>query len=189
MGAVFTSADPQPVTSAPYAISGATAAAGGAPPARGRISLVALTGAGYDPARRPLEGSSLCGLLLDEWPEQIPNRVESTALVFQHKEPTARAPQALLLAVSPTGQGSWTENDCELLRTILEETLDLAKVRTVDLASLENGGQVLPALYLASNIQGDTVTADWPGIPVAAILRGLGTETPSEGLSPAAPRK
>jgi hypothetical protein len=117
-----------------------------------RVSLAAITGAG--PGAAPLTGTPVCGLLLDEWPEQIPNSVESTALVFHYDEPAARAPQALLLATNPA-QSPWSY---ELLGLILMETLDLAKIRTVDLSSLTGGGQVLPALYAAFNPQGDTIS-------------------------------
>jgi PKD domain len=161
---VFTSADPGPVLSASYTVTGEAAATGGAPPGGGRLSLVAMTGAGYDPARTPLAGGPVSGLVLDEWPEQIPNRAESAAVVFNYQEPTARAPQALLLAVNPTGQQWWLEDGYDLIRAILEETFDLAKIRTVDLASLSNGGQLLPALYLPANPTGDTITVNLAGI-------------------------
>jgi hypothetical protein len=160
---VLTSADQLPAVSASYTVSGTAPAASGPPPVAGRLSLVALTGTGYDPTGMPLSSSTVCGLVLDEWPEQIPNRVESTALVFNYQEPTARAPQAMLLAVNPTEQQWWLQDGYDLIRTILEETLDLAKVRTVDLASLSNGGQFVPALYLPVNPGGDTITVNLTG--------------------------
>jgi hypothetical protein len=163
--AVFTSADPQPVLSAPYTITGTVPGTAAAPAGQSRISLVAITGAGYDPTAAPIAGASVCGLLLDQWPEQIPNQVESTALVFHAAEPTARAPQVLLLAVNSSGAATWTDQNYNALLTILQETLDLAKVRTVDLASLANGGQFLPALFVAFNLQNDTVSSNWPQIP------------------------
>jgi hypothetical protein len=43
---------------------------------------------------------------------------------------------------------------------ILNETLDLAKIRTVDLDSIQEVGQVLPGLYFPFNDQRETISAD-----------------------------
>jgi hypothetical protein len=144
------SADPQPIQSAPYAIAGAGTASSA--PAASQVSLVALTGVG--PAGTPQPGPPMRGLLFDEWPEQIPNSIESSSLVFHYEEPTARAPQSLLLALNPTS-GPWTYG---LLSAILTETLDLAKVRTVDLFTLSDGEQLIPAMYIPYNLDGSTIT-------------------------------
>jgi hypothetical protein len=98
-------------------------------------------------------------------------------VVFNYQEPTARAPQALLLAVNPTEQQWWLQDGYDLIRAILEETLDLAKVRTVDLASLSNGGQLLPALYLPANPAGDTITVNLAGIRAG---QAVGIHRPSQ---------
>jgi hypothetical protein len=145
------SVDPQPTQTALYVIAGADPGPPGAPPAS-RVSLVALTGVA--PAGTPAGGEPVRGLLLDEWPEQIPNSVESTSLVFHYEEPTARAPHALLLAFNPTN-GFWTYG---MLATILAETLDLAKVRTVDLSTLADGEQLIPAMYIPYNLAAATIT-------------------------------
>jgi hypothetical protein len=65
----------------------------------------------------------------------------------------ARAPQAMLLAVCPDARTVW---DLDLVRAILDETFGLAKVRTVDLASIQEVGQILPGLYFPFNLQGPT---------------------------------
>jgi len=65
----------------------------------------------------------------------------------------ARTPQALLLAVCPDARSSW---DGGLVTTILEETLGLAKIRAVDLSSLQQLGQLLPALCFPFNLQATT---------------------------------
>jgi hypothetical protein len=59
------------------------------------------------------------------------------------------------LAVCPDPATGWDE---ETLRAVLDETFDLAKARTVDLASVGQVGQVLPALYFPFNLQEDTVS-------------------------------
>ncbi len=96
------------------------------------------------------------GLLVDEFPERIPNTVETTGIAFHYEEPKNRAPQALLLAICPDNRPAW-EGDGIL--AILNETIELAKIRTVDLDGVVAGGEILPALYFAFNTEGDTVSA------------------------------
>lgn len=122
------------------------------PPDKGRIAFACI--AQGDPA---IQGT-YAGLLLDEWLERIPSTRENASLVFHFDEPSARAPQSLLLAVCPDGRSNW---DDEILQAILQETLQLAKIRTVDLASIEQVGQILPALYFPLNLQGATVSTQF----------------------------
>jgi hypothetical protein len=113
------------------------------PPAKGRVALTCF--AQGAPTQTPY-----AGLLIDEWPERIPSTAETAAVVFHYEEPKARAPQVCLLAVCPDNRAAW---DDDLITGILEETLELAKIRTVDLSSLQSMGQILPALYFALNLQ------------------------------------
>lgn len=115
---------------------------------RGRVALATLVDG-------ELAGQPYAGLMVDEWPERIPGRQLRAGLAFHYEEPKARAPQCLLLAVCPDGRPYW---DDEVLRAILEDTLDLARVRTVDLDSVEQVGQLLPALYFAFNPRAETVS-------------------------------
>ncbi len=82
-------------------------------------------------------------LLLDEWVEIIPNPEETTGLAFNYDQPNAKAPNTILLAVTPTETGSWSWDD--LIYTITE-TVDLAKNRAVEPEHLEQTylGQILP---------------------------------------------
>ena len=121
-----------------------------ATPVNGRLALVArVVGDVTDTSAR------WSGLLVDAWPERVPSTVESAGVAFHHDEPTSRAPQAMLLAVCPDPAKGW---DTETLRAVLDETFDLAKARTVDLASVGQVGQVLPALYFPFNLQEDTIS-------------------------------
>jgi hypothetical protein len=123
----------------------------GSIPEPGRIALAAWIADGaYDPSKRH------AGLLLDRWVERIPNTSETTAVAFHYTQPRARAPQSLLLATAPDHRKGWDE---QRLLEIVNETVDLARVRTVDLDALQVGGQLLPALYFAFNSAGDTVSA------------------------------
>lgn len=114
----------------------------------GRVSLVTLIGGS-------LAQPTYAGLLVDEWPERIPTTKATAGLAFHYEEPKARAPQSLLLAVCPDGRQAW---DGEAVLAILEETLELAKVRTVDLDSVLEVGQILPALYFAFNPKHETIS-------------------------------
>jgi hypothetical protein len=68
-------------------------------------------------------------MMLDDWSEIVPGDAETTGLAFHFDRPNAAAPQALLLAVSPTLDGAWEWSD---LVAIVEETFDRAKVRAVE---------------------------------------------------------
>jgi hypothetical protein len=62
----------------------------------------------------------------------------------------------VLLAVPPRAGERW---DQQTLIDILLETFDLAQMRTVDSRLLGLLGQLLPAIYLATNARNDTITA------------------------------
>jgi hypothetical protein len=122
------------------------------PPAKGRVAFACLT------AGDPQTQNSFAGLMIDEWPERIPSVQENAAVAFHYEEPKARAPQALLLAVCPDNRPFW---DDDLITAILEETLELAKIRSVDLDSVTEVGQILPALYFSLNLQGATISTNF----------------------------
>ena len=121
------------------------------PPPKGRIALACFTQGA--PSQTPY-----AGLLIDEWPERIPSTAETASVAFHYEEPKARAPQTCLLAVCPDDRLDW---DADLITGILEETLELAKIRSVDLASLQQMGQILPALYFALNFKAATVSINF----------------------------
>jgi hypothetical protein len=62
------------------------------------------------------------------------------------------------MAVCPDARASW---DADLVGAILQETLELAKIRSVDLSSLQQMGAMLPALYFALNLKSATVSANF----------------------------
>ena len=114
------------------------------------------------------------GLLVDEWNEVIPATAPTTGIAFHFDSPGAEAPQAVLVAVpsamaspargSDTNAAQWELAD---LVATLGETLDLAKLRGVDLELLGALGPLVPAVYLAANAANDTVSTDWRGHLVA----------------------
>jgi hypothetical protein len=113
------------------------------------------------------------GLVLDEWVEIAPRRVEVpgpgdqrvrearavTGLAVNAATPATRPPQAILVAVSPDGQ-RWSS---AALADTLEETLELAKLRAVTLERSVWAGRILPALLEQSwSLQGEkTIDPRW----------------------------
>ncbi|MFJ3981204.1 hypothetical protein [Streptomyces fungicidicus] len=94
-------------------------------------------------------GKPVCGLLVDEWTEVVPAARKQTGLAFEHDAPAAAAPQAVLLAVSADGTPNWR---ADRLAQTVEEAFDLARARAVDLDSLGEVGQFLPALYFPVSV-------------------------------------
>lgn len=138
---------------------------------------------------RPVAAAErVAGLLVDEWVEVVPNATETTGVAFHFDEPNARAPQAILLAVPPDDAPRWS---VDVLERIVTETLDLARMRAVDLealhetarddrsdpasaASLAALQQLLPATYFGAQ---DSAPPAKPGTP-ATTPGGPGVTRP-----------
>jgi len=107
------------------------------------------------------EDERVAGIVIDQWEERIPDNQEITGLSFCYDQPGAQAPQALLLAVP----GEWSEEEpkswsiADLFETVYD-TMDLLKVRAVDLDALKGLGQFLPALY--THISPETLEQEEP---------------------------
>jgi hypothetical protein len=69
------------------------------------------------------------GLVIDEWSELIPNRVETTGIAVHYNQPNTEPPQTLLLAVSPNLDGKWSWTD---LVEVVADTFDRARRRGVE---------------------------------------------------------
>jgi hypothetical protein len=91
----------------------------------------------------PVAGMAV--LVVDEFVETVPAADTTAALSFGFDAPGARPPQTILLAVPPVPGVAWTVN---LLASVVGETLDLAKIRMVDLSAVAWAGRFLPATYL-----------------------------------------
>lgn len=84
------------------------------------------------------------GIVIEEFSEHVPDEETTTGLSFHYNGPNSEAPQSLLLAVQgerSTDRNLWTPDD---LADILNDTLDLAKTRLVDLEAMEDFGFMLP---------------------------------------------
>lgn len=100
------------------------------------------------------------GLFLDDWTELIPLRQDETGVAFHYDSPGAEAPNCMLIAVPPGDGKYW---DVDMLGSVLNQTLDLARIRAVDGQLLGALGQALPAAFLAANARNDTVSTTFAG--------------------------
>lgn len=69
------------------------------------------------------------GLLIDEWNEVIPNRIETTGIAIHYNQPNTEPPQCILLAVSPVVDGRW---EWDHLVDTITDTFARAKRRGVE---------------------------------------------------------
>jgi hypothetical protein len=101
----------------------------------------------YAPENLTLE-SPVFGLVIEEFSEHIPDKKKNTGLSFNYNTPNNEPPQALLLAIHPKATQEsdffWSEDD---LRDILYDTMDLYKIRMVDMEAIQEYGYVLPMTY------------------------------------------
>ena len=87
------------------------------------------------------------GLLVDAWAEPIPRVAgdhgpeEIAGMAFHYDRPGARAPQALLVALPPDLSRGWCLED---VHGVVEDTLMLARVRSLDLDDVPELRALLP---------------------------------------------
>ncbi|WP_349428716.1 hypothetical protein [Microbacterium sp. LWS13-1.2] len=118
------------------------------------------------PPRGFSPGGALSGLVVDQWAEKRPalRRMEddtrtalvTTGLAVHAQAPSARAPQALLLAVPPDEQG-WSQ---ERLLDLLDEVSSLVRMRVATPADIAEMGEILPAISLDHWSRVDAHTVD-----------------------------
>lgn len=94
------------------------------------------------------EDTPLYLLPIWEGRDAIPQTTRNTGISFQYDAPNAEPPQSLLLAVPEPGQTDWKKED---LRDIVNDTLDLAKARLVDIDALKELGFLFPATLIKMN--------------------------------------
>jgi hypothetical protein len=107
-------------------------------PPTGRLSVLILAPAGFS-VTQPVGG-----LLIDAWTETIPSPSRDTAMALRFNNASTRAPQAILLAVSPNPAGAWTTTT---LVDVLRETLMLARLRVQPPTTFSRGG-LMPFAWL-----------------------------------------
>lgn len=92
------------------------------------------------------------GLFVDEWVDRIPQREVTTGLAIHSDAPAARAPQSLLLGVTPDDDTPWS---LDLVTATLLQVLEDATVRAVSPQALSALGHHLPAIFSPGRVSGD----------------------------------
>jgi hypothetical protein len=111
-------------------------------------------------------GPALRGYRLDAWTEATPRASTTTGLSFHYDAPGSRAPQVVLLVVPPVPAAGWS---FDVLEAAILETEELARLRLVPPNRVH--GTYLPAIYLAENLEGDTVSTDLRAVSVDLLVR------------------
>jgi hypothetical protein len=123
----------------------------------GRIAIGACLPVAHD-----LAGDQ-AGILIEEWTDVIPNRDQTSGISFHHNQPNAKAPQCLILGLTPSITGNWSWQD---LVDMMNETFELAKKRAIDYERLSGSavGQ-LPGIAIPFTQGGNAI-----GLSAAHIL-------------------
>ena len=112
----------------------------------------------------------VCGMLADEWNEQIPAIEETTGLTFHYDRPNCEAPQTFLLVTPAQSTGNWQWDD--LVDSLLY-TLEAAKARAIepDLIDQTPFASLLPAVIAAESLYPFSIVLDNPAhyMTIAAI--------------------
>jgi hypothetical protein len=104
----------------------------------GRLSVLIAAPAGLPPTQ------AIGGLLIDAWTETIPSPSRDTAMALRFNNASTRAPQAILLAVSPNPTVAWTSTT---LVDVLRDTLMFARMRVQPPTTFSRGG-LMPFAWL-----------------------------------------
>jgi hypothetical protein len=107
-------------------------------PPSGRLSAVILAPVGFS-ATGPVGG-----LLIDAWTETVPSASRDTAMALRFNNASTRAPQVILLAVSPNPAVAWTTTT---LVDVLRDTLMFARLRVEPPTTFSRGG-LMPFAWL-----------------------------------------
>ena len=94
--------------------------------------------------------AEVTGIELDAWSEVVPDRVASGAVSANLEAPNSRAPNTILLGVPGTGE--WTRG---ALFGLVDEALELADCRLVDLDAAKRIPRLLPAIYISDYDEAD----------------------------------
>jgi hypothetical protein len=117
------------------------------PGSGGRVAVAAITHGAVDP------GTSVVGLVVDQWAERIPADDQVTGVAFHFDAPSAEAPQTMLLAVPPEGRG-WS---VDLVLDTMLQTIEWMQLRTVAVDDLGDYGHALPTTFVPGALDGSAV--------------------------------
>lgn len=109
----------------------------------------------------------IAGILVDDWPEVIPERTGPTSLSFHFDAPSARPPQAILLAIdSDLGETGWS---VDALVDTVNEAFDLARLRLLTPSQIPGHGAMLPTTFLPRNLSEQMPSLDLLGLAVGNL--------------------
>ncbi|MDH5731025.1 MAG: helix-hairpin-helix domain-containing protein, partial [Gammaproteobacteria bacterium] len=140
---------------------------------RGALSIVAAVG-GDSPLSGQAETTRFAGLVMDQWDELIPYNKVDTGVSFHYDAPNNQAPQCLLLAVPSQRNETPQRWQIAELVEIINDTIDLAKIRAVDPDAM---GEVNPSTTENDNASsaGDAANAN----NAKQTVEGVGLMFPS----------
>jgi len=114
----------------------------------------------------------VAGVLIDDWPEAVPEPAAPTSLTFHYDAPAARPPQSILLAVDAgIGETGWS---VDALVATVNEAFDLARLRLLPPNRIPGHGALLPTTFLPRNLTDEMPSFDLFGLAgnlqVSAVL-------------------
>ena len=117
----------------------------------------------YGPAGLPGGAATIAVAQLDAWSETVPNADHVAGAAFGFNAPAARAPQAIIAAVTPI---DGHELDCQIVLEMLAEARALARARMATPGRLAELAAALPLTLVPS------FHSDWAGVELAQWERG-----------------
>ena len=115
----------------------------------GRIAIGASL-----PQQHSIEGYQ-AGIMVEEWMDVVPLKEQTTGISFHYDQPNAKAPQCLILGLTPQITGNWQWDD---IVDMMVQTFDLAKKRGLGFEAVSETpvGQ-LPGLTIPVAPDGNTI--------------------------------
>ena len=110
----------------------------------------------------------------------VPARDHTAGLAFHYDAPGARPPQAVVLAVHP--QPDPERWDLDTLVATVNETVELAHLRTLSLQEIEGFSGLLPALFLPNDYTRDVPSVSLKLLVVEVRAKGLLVEGKFAGV-------
>ena len=117
---------------------------------------------------------AVTGIELDAWTEIIPHPTGTAAVTANLAAPGARAPNLILIAVPSDTSKPWTQ---ESLLSVVDEAMELADCRMVDLDATRRVPALLPAVYLAEFDENDLNIRHFLNAASAFPVRWVAKET------------
>lgn len=115
----------------------------------GRVAMGASLPSGHS-----IDGYQ-AGIMVEEWMDVVPFEEQTSGISFHYDQPGAKAPQCLILGLTPKITGFWQWED---IAEMIEETLDMAKKRGINYRAISGSvvGQ-LPGMIVPFSQHGNVI--------------------------------